>query len=108
MPAVSEEIMLTLYKRAGGVPRYVFRRADISLQYNLDPKIKKDEIVKKSLERVESALLQVKTLMTLYCASPKTPISSNTAATLSTDGRMMVLMKLIIFDGLLVIYTMRL
>ena len=40
-PEVTEEIMLALYEKAGGVSRYVLRRADISLQYNPDPKNKK-------------------------------------------------------------------
>ncbi|CAI2180472.1 4112_t:CDS:2 [Funneliformis geosporum] len=59
---VPEDIMLALYDKAGGVPRYVFRRVEISLKYNLDPKTPegKEMIIKKAFERVEFALLQVK------------------------------------------------
>ncbi|CAG8737495.1 432_t:CDS:2, partial [Funneliformis caledonium] len=61
-PDVPEDIMLALYDKAGGVPRYVFRRVESSLKYDLDPKTPegKEMIIKKAFERVEFALLQVK------------------------------------------------
>jgi hypothetical protein len=61
-PDVPEDIMQALYFKAGGVPRYVFRRVEISLQYGLDPKTPegKETIIDQAFERVEQALLQVK------------------------------------------------
>ncbi|GBC06270.1 hypothetical protein RclHR1_06720006 [Rhizophagus clarus] len=62
-PNVPEDIVVALYNKAGGVPRYVFRRAEISLQYfNYDPKTpdEKEIIIKQAFDRVEYALLQVK------------------------------------------------
>ena len=47
--------MQTLYYKAGGVPRYVFRRVETLLQYGYDPKVpsEKDIIIYQAFERVD-------------------------------------------------------
>ncbi|GBC30449.2 hypothetical protein GLOIN_2v55951 [Rhizophagus irregularis DAOM 181602=DAOM 197198] len=53
--------MQELYYKAGGVPRYVFRRVEISLHYGSDPKIdvERQMIIYEAFERVQQALLLV-------------------------------------------------
>ncbi|CAI2187451.1 8276_t:CDS:2, partial [Funneliformis geosporum] len=50
---VPEDIILALYDKAGSVPRYVFRKVEISLKYGLNPKTPegKEMIIKKAFER---------------------------------------------------------
>ncbi|CAB4385786.1 unnamed protein product [Rhizophagus irregularis] len=72
---VSEEIMLALYEKAGGVPKYIFPRVDKLLQY-LDPEapkdVKKSKVVEHSLSRIERALLKTKEFDKLVsCISEK-------------------------------------
>ncbi|CAG8697716.1 3313_t:CDS:1, partial [Ambispora gerdemannii] len=58
---VPKDIMLNLYDKVGGVPRYVLRRADDALQYCKDPKMPDEkDIIKRALGRVASALQRVK------------------------------------------------
>ncbi|CAB4384342.1 unnamed protein product [Rhizophagus irregularis] len=60
-PEVPQDIMQELYYKAGGVPRYVFRRVEISLHYGSDPKIdvERQMIIYEAFERVQQALLLV-------------------------------------------------
>ncbi|CAG8637334.1 7411_t:CDS:2, partial [Ambispora gerdemannii] len=58
---VPKDIILNLYDKVGGVPRYVLRRADDALQCCKDPRMPDEkDIIKRALGRVATALQQVK------------------------------------------------
>ncbi|CAG8631314.1 442_t:CDS:2, partial [Cetraspora pellucida] len=59
-PAVPIDIMMELYNKAGGIPRYIFQRMEEAMKYH-DPKtiLGKEEILRLSFKRISDAILEI-------------------------------------------------
>ncbi|KAF0407574.1 rxlr effector candidate protein [Gigaspora margarita] len=60
-PVVPVDIMVELYSKAGGVPRYVLQRAEESIKYSNPNTLEgRETIVKSSLSRISEAILETR------------------------------------------------